>query len=299
MNIQQCRIVFEVAQEGSISRAAAKLYISQPNASSSIHALEKELGYELFVRTNTGIRLTERGVQFMEHAKRLLAEYRAMRDLGRGERVCRLRLGMMNYAPAAEAFVRFAGEYADKQDADVSCANISCLRGIEALGNMQLDLVVGLLERSQLEPVMQAAENRELELRFIRNVALNINLRRGHPWLENGARDFAALAQYPYVGYSQLPGMIDTVERLTGSRIDCRYSILVDERETRCRLVGMTDAFSFGCKLPRAALEKYGIVSVCLSDDAAGIYSVTRRGGKQDPEIKRYLELLDGELEEI
>lgn len=50
-----------VAEEGSISRAAENLYITQPALSKQIKLLEKELGYKLFIRSHKGMALTESG----------------------------------------------------------------------------------------------------------------------------------------------------------------------------------------------------------------------------------------------
>ena len=114
MTIQQFRIVLEVAKTGSISRAASNLYLSQPNASNSIRALEKELGYTIFNRTNTGIIVTEQGQRFLTHARKLLSEVEQIEDVKNEAHVYRLHLGILSYAPTVEAFLRLCAEYADK-----------------------------------------------------------------------------------------------------------------------------------------------------------------------------------------
>lgn len=60
-NFDQYRVFRSVAAAGSISRAAAELYISQPAVSQTLRQLEDRLGAELFVRTPRGIRLTSEG----------------------------------------------------------------------------------------------------------------------------------------------------------------------------------------------------------------------------------------------
>ena len=44
MNFQQCRYVQTIAETGSFSKAAKKLFLTQPNLSASIRDLEEELG---------------------------------------------------------------------------------------------------------------------------------------------------------------------------------------------------------------------------------------------------------------
>lgn len=71
LNTRQLHYVITVANEKSISLAAKKLLISQPSLSQYIQKLEKELGVELFERTNP-LRLTYAGEIFLRSAKKML-----------------------------------------------------------------------------------------------------------------------------------------------------------------------------------------------------------------------------------
>ena len=55
MNIQQLQYALAVYRAGSISGAAASLYIAQPNLSSIIRSLEEELGYPTTVVATGGM----------------------------------------------------------------------------------------------------------------------------------------------------------------------------------------------------------------------------------------------------
>ena len=75
-----------VAREGSFSRAAHSLYVSQPAVSKHLAALETELGKQLVVRDRRGITLTPAGqvlADYVLRAEALLAN--ARRALGAGE----------------------------------------------------------------------------------------------------------------------------------------------------------------------------------------------------------------------
>ena len=52
MNIKQAQYIQTIVQEGSITAAAKKLYVSQPSLSQMVHQIEKELGVSLFDRTS-------------------------------------------------------------------------------------------------------------------------------------------------------------------------------------------------------------------------------------------------------
>ena len=72
MDIRQLRYFVTIADEGGISAAARKLYMTQPPLSSQLSLLEKELGTPLFFRTYEGVRLTEAGKRLYRHARELL-----------------------------------------------------------------------------------------------------------------------------------------------------------------------------------------------------------------------------------
>ena len=52
MTLQQLKYVTTVAQTGTISDAAKKLFISQPSLTKAVRELEKEMGITIFERTN-------------------------------------------------------------------------------------------------------------------------------------------------------------------------------------------------------------------------------------------------------
>ena len=73
MEIHQLRYFFAVANEGSFSRAAAKVRVAQPSLSQQIRKLEAEVGQPLFDRLPRSVVLTEAGRCFIEYARQILA----------------------------------------------------------------------------------------------------------------------------------------------------------------------------------------------------------------------------------
>ena len=73
MTLQQLRYIVTVAQTGTITEAAGKLYISQPSLTNAIHELEKEMNITIFNRTNKGIKVYLKKVKsFLSHARQTL-----------------------------------------------------------------------------------------------------------------------------------------------------------------------------------------------------------------------------------
>lgn len=72
MDFGELQMFLAVAREGSFSRAAEKLYRTQPAVSLSVRKLEESIGQSLFVRGSRPIRLTDAGKLLQEYAERLI-----------------------------------------------------------------------------------------------------------------------------------------------------------------------------------------------------------------------------------
>jgi len=88
MDLETLTVFDQVVREGSFSKAAWRLELSQPTVSSRIKALEREVGVSLFVRGRK-LALTEGGLSLLPHARAALASYREGLEaarLARGDR---------------------------------------------------------------------------------------------------------------------------------------------------------------------------------------------------------------------
>src|SRR3954470_3164082 len=84
MELRSLQYFVQIADEGSITRAADKLGIAQPALTRRIKQLEGELGAQLLTRLPRGVRLTGAGRDFLEHARKVVAEVARARDQIRG-----------------------------------------------------------------------------------------------------------------------------------------------------------------------------------------------------------------------
>ncbi len=75
MKLEWIRCFHEVAQTGSISKAAQNLFITQPAATKMMHSLETELSEILLIRTSAGVVLTEQGIIFLKFCQQVLTSY--------------------------------------------------------------------------------------------------------------------------------------------------------------------------------------------------------------------------------
>lgn len=113
MTLQQLRYATMVAQTGTITEAAKKLYITQPSLTNAIHDLEKEMNIVIFNRTNKGITLSKEGEDFLGYARQVLEQADILEDkykngTGGKKQFC---ISTQHYSFAVNAFVDLIKEY--------------------------------------------------------------------------------------------------------------------------------------------------------------------------------------------
>lgn len=79
MEMKELEYIVAVAEEGSISRAAERLYLAQSSLSQYLARYEAELGVKLFRRTANGVRTTVAGDIYLQNARQMLLQYHQVR----------------------------------------------------------------------------------------------------------------------------------------------------------------------------------------------------------------------------
>ncbi len=97
MNLKQAHYVKTIAQCGSITAAAKKLFVSQPSLSQMLRQIEAEIGMPIFDRSVSPLRLSYAGEKYLQAAERILAvnaELESQLREIKHEHSGRLRLGI-------------------------------------------------------------------------------------------------------------------------------------------------------------------------------------------------------------
>src|SRR4051812_49013932 len=115
MELRHLRYFVAIAEERSFTRAAERLWVSQPGLSTQIRRLESEMGVQLFERHTRGVDLTDVGELLLERARTALAAAEVAgatgRDLEEGL-VGNLRVGVATGLgwPGASALLGHFGQ---------------------------------------------------------------------------------------------------------------------------------------------------------------------------------------------
>lgn len=195
MELRQLRYYVAVAEEGNISRAAEKIFLTQSALSRQIKALEEEIGLCLLERLAHSIRLTTVGETLLVEARRLLQDADAMlekvRAAGRG---VRLRVG---YAPSlaggflSVAVANFTQAHPNSRVEFLDLSTTEMLAGLES-GKLDVALTVG-----------QDNETRGLTWTPLLRAPWLLALLRTHPLARRARLTPADVAKEPLLVYRQ------------------------------------------------------------------------------------------------
>ncbi|CUJ68161.1 MULTISPECIES: LysR family transcriptional regulator [Achromobacter] len=198
MQLRHLRYFQAVAEEGSFTRAAARLHIAQPPLSRQIRQFEEELGVVLFERTTRALRLTEAGRFLLEQSRLLTARLdevlEGTRRLGQTQR----RWFGIGFVPST--LYGFVPELirqlrsADPQ-VEVGLMEMTTLPQLEALKAGRIDLGIGRI----------LLDDPAIERRVLMTEPLMAAVPLHHPLAGMGSVSVERLAREPFVLYPARP----------------------------------------------------------------------------------------------
>lgn len=204
MTLQQIRYILEVAEAGSMNKAAERLFISQPTLTGTIKEIESETGITIFSRTNRGVLLTNDGREFLENARQLYQQYELLLDRYTDDSKRRQKFGVstQHYSFAVKAFVETVKKY-DTLLYDFAIRETKTNEVLKDVADGRSE--IGILFVSDYNKKLLKKRFSEYDLVFTPLVqcAASVYLYQGHPLAGKSAITFAELQEYPCLTFEQ------------------------------------------------------------------------------------------------
>jgi DNA-binding transcriptional LysR family regulator len=144
MELRHLRYFVSVAELGSVTRAAEKLFIAQPALSLQVRQLEEEVGARLLERLPRGVRLTAAGASFLEDARAILARAEQAAGRARERQAGQRSTFRLSLAPVTTHTVLPAVLQRLREDdaAELEAWEMITSQQVEALRNREIDLAL-------------------------------------------------------------------------------------------------------------------------------------------------------------
>lgn len=240
MELRHLRYFVAVAELGSVSRAAEKLFIAQPPLTTQIKQLEDEIGTPLFVRHARGVRLTPAGSRFFTEAKDLLARAERAKRLALQAGDTLSGLVRIGFVPSASRTVLARLLRALKTSLpqlEVSVQEMVTSAQVLALQERQIDMGLG---RPSATTRKQIAIGAEMDDPFC------LALPHDHALATQPALELPAAAEEAFVFFTRQAGPA-YFDQIIGLCTDCGFS--PDIRFEASTIYGVLDLVGAGMGL--------------------------------------------------
>lgn len=268
MKLQQLKYVITIADTRSMNEAAKQLFIAQPSLSGAVKEIEKELGFEIFVRTNRGVEITKEGAEFIAYAKQVMEQVDNLerRFFTTETEASILSVSEQHYAFAVAAMIDYINEQ-DMDSYDFSMRECQTSEVIDDVKNLRSE--IGLLSTNNF--------NSKVMMRFLKDNRMDfiplfdsepcVFLPKNHPLAGEKSLKLADLADYPYLCYQQKSTDSLYFSEEIMSKIDHKKRIVVNDRATIFNMLVGLNGYTIGTGMTCTRLNGKAIISLPLEED--------------------------------
>lgn len=299
MTFQQLKYVITVAETGTITEAAGKLYVSQPSLTKAIHELEKEMNIVIFNRTNKGISLSREGDEFLSYARQVLDQAAILEDKYKGghggkKKFC---VSTQHYSFAVNAFVDLIKQYG-QDEYDFSLRETQTYEIIEDVARMRSE--IGILFLNDFNEVVmdKILKSHELEFHLLFIAKPHVFISRNHPMAGQAIITNEELEQYPYLSYEQGEHNSFYFSEEIFSPFERKKNIRVRDRATLFNLLIGLNGYTVCSGVIDEGLNGKDIIAVPLAQESnMRIGYISHRKGMISRVGNSYLEALNQYLQ--
>ena len=301
MTLQQLKYIITVAETGTITEAANRLYITQPSLTNAIHELEKEMHIVIFNRTNKGITLSREGEDFLGYARQVLEQAAILEDKykngdGGKKQFC---VSTQHYSFAVNAFVDLIKEYG--QDAyDFSLRETQTYEIIEDVARMRSEIGILFLNDFNEAVLQKLLKSQDLEFHLLFVAKPHVFISRRHPLASKEVITNEELQQYPYLSFEQGEHNSFYFSEEIFSAFERKKNIRVRDRATLFNLLIGLNGYTVCSGVIDRKLNGKDIIAVPLADESEmRIGYITHRKDRLSRLGSSYLEALKRYLEPV
>ncbi|MDD5969827.1 MAG: LysR family transcriptional regulator [Anaerostipes sp.] len=204
MTLVQLKYAITVAGENSLNDAAKVLFISQPSLSSAIRSLEKEVGFDIFIRSKMGITLTTKGAEFIGYAKSVMEQYELLdaKYISKKEVKKTFSVSMQHYTFAVNAFVELVRQYG-MDEYEVEIHETKTYEVIDHVRNHKSEIGILYLNDFNKNVLNKLFTEYNLQFKPLMECGIYVYMWKGHPLADRKEITLEELEEYPCLGFAQ------------------------------------------------------------------------------------------------
>lgn len=246
MTLQQLRYAVTVAECGTISAAAEKLFISQPSLTAAIRELETEMGVTIFSRTNRGVIVSREGEEFLGYARQILSQAQLLQERfgGRPEGELRFSVSSQHFNFTVLAFAQLVRAYPGPRYS-LCFRETTTYEVLSDVSQMRSEIGVLALNDGTRPYLQRLFQKLGLSFTELIRVPAELYLSVDHPLAGRPSVTLEDMAPYPCISFEQGDhnGQF-FFEGLSAAAAQSPKNICVRERATEYQLIQALHGYS-------------------------------------------------------
>lgn len=264
MNFLHLKYAIMVAETGSISKAAEKLYVAQPNVSRAIKELESGLNITIFERNSKGMIVTPEGEQLIHYAKRILRQIDDMEKIFKYQKkknVFSISVPRASYI--SDAFVEFSKCLNNIDNAEVYYKETNAYRVINNVINEEYNLGILRYYINHDRYFKDIIEKKELKCELINQFKYVLIFNKNSALAENKEIHYSDLKDFIEIAHGDpyVPSLSTNELVKTELSEEVSRRIFVFERASQFELLANNEeTFMWVSPVSKRLLDRYGLV---------------------------------------
>ena len=269
MTLQQLKYVIMVAETGTITEAANKLYISQPSLTNAIRELEREMNLEIFHRTNKGITISKEGEIFLGYARQVLEQATILEDKykkneGGKKQFC---VSTQHYSFAVNAFVDLIKEYG-QDEYDFSIRETQTYEIIEDVAHMRSEIGILFMNDFNRTVLQKLLKTQGLKFQLMAVAKPHVFISKEHPLAGKSIITNEELEAFPYLSFEQGEHNSFYFSEEIFSSSERKKNIRVRDRATLFNLLIGLNGYTVCSGIIDEKLNGKDIIAIPLADES-------------------------------
>jgi DNA-binding transcriptional LysR family regulator len=273
MNLLHFKYAVEIAKTHSISKAAENLYMGQPNLSRAVRELEEDLGVAIFKRTSRGISVTPEGEQFLQYARRIIAQVDQVEQIYKGGAAHKQRFSLC--APRAsyiaQAFAQFAAGMEQDAPAEFFYKETNSMDAINSVLGEDCNLGIVRYQAAFDKYFKSLFAEKRLSGELVAEFSYVLLVSQNHPLAARGEIALSDLSGYPEICHADayVPNLpLPDVKKAELLGVTDKHLYVYERASQFTLLEKLPGAYMWVSPVPQELLERYRLVEKhCAQND--------------------------------
>lgn len=272
MNLTHLKYLLEVEKTGSVTKAAANLFMGQPNLSKTIKEVETEFGSPIFKRISKGVEPTEKGMAFLECAKTIIAQLEKMENILRPDdsELTAFKIAIPRATYIAQAFSNFINSLDRSSRISMNFRETNAISAINGLSDGEFSYAVIRFEEEYEDFFLSLLRDKDLYYEEIWNFPYVALLSENDELAKKDTVNSAELQGYIEIvqGDTTVPYLSSSYLRKTNEAEHGR--IFVYDRGSQFDLLdNVPRSYMWVSPFTESQLHHFRMVQRCCSDEVS------------------------------